>query len=30
MDDEPVQTFASAWDALCDTPEHAAGGCSRE
>jgi predicted XRE-type DNA-binding protein len=24
MDDEPVQSFASVWDALCDTPEHAA------
>ena len=24
MDDEPVQSFASVWDALCDTPEQAA------
>lgn len=24
MSDEPVQTFASVWDALADTPEQAA------
>jgi len=24
MSDEPIQTFASVWDALADTPEQAA------